>query len=34
MANFPEKQQDRALDSTAVNHPGDLHKLHTILEIK
>lgn len=30
MANFPEKQQD----SAAVNHLGDLHKLHMILEIK
>lgn len=34
MANFPKKQQDRAFDSAAVNHLGDLYKLHTILEIK
>lgn len=34
MANFPKKQQDRAFDSAAVNHFGDLYKLHMILEIK
>lgn len=34
VANFPEKQQDSVFDSAAVNHLGDLHKLHMILEIK
>lgn len=33
VANFPEKQQDRAFDSAAVNHLGDLLKLHMIREI-
>lgn len=33
VANFPEKQQDRAFDSAAVNHFGDLLKLHMIWEI-
>lgn len=34
VANFPEKQQDRAFDSAALNHLSDLHKSHMILEIK